>query len=349
MKRFSGFWKILKTTWTEWKADDPFRQSAVIAYYAIFSLPALLVLVINVAGIFFGKDVVGHEITRQIGSLMGHDTAESVGKIVEKAQQSKAGVIANIIAVATILFGATGVFVQLQKELNQIWDVQQKPNAGIMANLRSQLLSFGLILTIGFLLLISMVVSTALAAFSTWMNARFSGVAAVLLFIVDFVVSYSIISLLFAAMFKTLPDVKMPWRTIWTGSMITGLLFLLGKYALSFYFGKAHPGSVYGAAGSVVLILLWVSYSSMIVFFGAEFTKQFAVYHHVEVTPTKNAEPIEAAEKKKQVGELDRPESKDDKRAHSERKTKPYSFAVRRRTVRRYRLEEPGNRRLRNP
>src|ERR1051325_788908 len=295
-KIFSGTGKILKNTYTEWSAADPFRQSAVIAYYAIFSLPALLVLVINLAGFFFGKEKVSDEITRQVEAAMGSDAARQIGDVVDNASRAKAGVISSIIAVLTIIVGATGVFVQLQKSLNRIWQVKEKPNLGVMKTLKDRLFSFGLIISIGFLLLMSLVISSGLAAFSNWLESVFPDFIAYLMYALEFIVSLAVISVLFALMFKLLPDVKMRWRNVWVGSVITALLFMLGKYALSLYFGKAHPGSVYGAAGTVVLILLWSSYSSMIVFFGAEFTRQFALYHGVKITPASDAVHVEQQE-----------------------------------------------------
>jgi membrane protein len=291
--KIRGLGTIFKNTFKGWWSDDPFRQSAVIAYYAIFSLPALLVLIINVAGLFFGRDEVAEEISRQIEGAMGTETAEQVGEIIEKAGNTKTGVIAGIIAVFTIIFGATGVFVQLQTNLNNIWDVRQKPNKGLANTLKSRLFSFGLVLSIGFLLLMSLMVSTALAALSHWMEDVFSEGVAYLFYALEFIVSLTVISTLFALMFKVLPDVKMRWKDAFVGGVLTGALFILGKYGLSLYFGKAEPASVYGAAGSIVLVLLWTSYSSMIVFFGAEFTKQYMVYHDIEIQPTANAEKVD--------------------------------------------------------
>lgn len=294
-RRLSGFWKILKATFKQWNADDPFRQSAVIAYYAIFSLPALLVLIINVMGFFFEKDAINGEISRQVEGAMGSDTAKQVEEMVTKAGDTKAGLLPSIIAIITILLGATGVFIQLQKSLNHIMEVKEKPNLGFFKQLKSRLFSFGLILSIGFLLLISLVISSVLAAFSHWLQNRFPDAITYLFFVIEFAISLSVISVLFALMFKILPDVKIPWKNIWVGAFLTGVLFMIGKYALSIYFGKAEPGSVYGAAGSIILLLLWASYSSMIVFFGAEFTKQYIIYHGSKVRPTKDAEKIPEA------------------------------------------------------
>lgn len=294
-KKFSKFFKVIKETYKGWNADDPFRQSAVIAYYAIFSLPALLVLIINVVGFVFERDAINGEISRQIEGVMGAETAEQVEGIVTKAGEMDAGIISTIIAIVTIIFGATGVFVQLQKTLNLIWDVKEKEDLGFLKQLRGRLFSFGLILSIGFLLLISLVVSSGLAAASNWLEGIFPDVVAYLFYGLEFVVSLSVISVLFALMFKYLPDVKIPWKNVWIGAFLTGFLFILGKYGLSFYFGKSEPASVYGAAGSIILMLLWVSYSSMIVFFGAEFTKQYAVAHGHKIEPTKDAVKIDGS------------------------------------------------------
>ena len=303
--KFKGIGTILKRTYKGWNEDDPFRQSAVIAYYAIFSLPALLVLIINVVGFFFEKEAVNGEISRQISGVMGEDTAESIEGIVAKASEMKAGIISTIIAVVTIIFGATGVFIQLQKTLNRIWDVEQKPDQGFMVEVRHRLFSFGLIISIGFLLLISLVVSSGLAAFSHWLESYFPPAIAYLFYVLEFVVSLSVISIMFLLMFKFLPDVKQTWKSLIIGAVLTGFLFVLGKYGLSFYFGKAEPGSVYGAAGSMILMLLWVSYSSMIVFFGAEFTKQYAVYHGTHIEPTKIARKIDGPEAKRDLEKKD--------------------------------------------
>lgn len=297
--KLKGLGTIIKKTFKGWNEDDPFRQSSVIAYYAIFSLPALLVLIINVAGFFFGKERVSEEITKQIGDAMGASTAEQIGSIVTKAGETKAGVISSIIAIATIIFGATGVFVQLQTNLNQIWDVKQKSSQGFLKMLKNRLFSFGLIVSIGFLLLMSLVISTLLTAFSDYIEGVFPDAIAYLFYALEFTISLLVITVLFMLMFKILPDVKLKWREVIVGSLLTGMLFILGKYGLSFYFGKAEPASVYGAAGSIILILLWSSYSSMIVFFGAEFTKQYAVYHGMKIEPTKDAEKITAAETEK--------------------------------------------------
>lgn len=278
--------ELFKKTFKEWNDKDPFRQSAVIAYYAIFSIPGLLVLIIAITGYFFGKDAVNENILAQISSTLGADTAAQIKEILIKASESKSTIWGSIIGGITILVGATGVFVELQVTLNAIWQVKVVPKTGILPILKARLFSFGLILAIAFLLTISLVLSTALAAVGMLIKGSDSAFVVMIFNVLNFVFSLVIISFLFALMFKVLPDAKVQWKHVWLGSILTGLLFTIGKTALAFYFSTAEPASVYGAAGSVILILLWVSYSSMILFFGAEFTFIYAKKYTGKVAPS---------------------------------------------------------------
>ncbi len=283
-------WQLLKTAFKSWNEKDPFRESAIIAYYAIFSLPALLVIVIATASLFFGREVVTGTIHDQIAATMGSDTANQVKEMILNASKTKESVLASIIGVITLLVGATGVFAQLQKSLNIIWEVKADPKKqGILQTLKTRLFSFGLIVSIGFLLLISLVVTSVLSVLSNWMKAHLPDFMMYIFLILNFLVSFGVVVVLFALMFKVLPDAKIKWKHVWVGALFTGLLFELGKFALGLYFGKSEPGSVYGAAGSIVLILLWVSYSSMILFFGAEFTKAHANHVSGAIPPTEIA------------------------------------------------------------
>lgn len=288
--RLNKVWPLLKVTAKRWYARDPFKESSVIAYNAIFSLPGLLVVVVSVAGYFLGKDAVNGRLHDQVSQVMGPSTAEQIEQMIAAAYKNKDSLVATIIAIATIIIGATAVFVQLQKSLNNIWEVKAKPSkSGILVYLKTRLFSFGLILSIAFLLLISLVISSILAALSAWVLQHWSESLLVLFQIVNFILSLGMTMLLFAFMFKILPDVKIKWRLVWTGAFLTALLFVIGKTLLGLYFGKADPGSGYGAAGSVVLILLWASYSSMIVFFGAEFTRVYSDYFYGEVPVSETA------------------------------------------------------------
>lgn len=224
--------------------------------------------------------------------MMGPDTAKQIESMVAAASIDKKSIFATIIALVVLVLGATGVFVQLQKTMNIIWDVKAKPQAKgkILSFIKTRIMSFGLILSIGFLLLISLVITSTLALFGDWMAARMPDIAVIALQAINFIVSFGLITVLFALMFKFLPDVKIRWKDVWMGALLTSLLFSIGKLALGLYFGKTEPASVYGAAGSVVLIMLWISYSCMILLFGAEFTQQYSVTHGHKVVPLEHAE-----------------------------------------------------------
>ncbi len=281
--------QISKNALREWWEKDPFRQSAIIAYYAIFSIPGLLVLIIAIAGYFFGTDVVNKNLIDQISETIGQETALQIQDVLTKSTAEKSTIWGSIIGISVLLVGATGVFVELQKTLNLIWNVKVKPQNGLWLVVKARLFSFGLILAIAFLLTISLVISTALVAVSNFIAFESSQVMMTLYGILNFIISLMVISALFAMIFKILPDAKIEWKHVWLGSIVTGLLFTIGKMALAYYFGKADPASVYGAAGSIILILLWVSYSSMILFFGAEFTFAYAKMYSGTIAPTEIA------------------------------------------------------------
>lgn len=281
---------LLKKTFKAWNERDPFRQSAIIAYYAIFSLPALLAIVVAVAGFIFGREAVTGQLSSQIGDIMGKSTAKQIEEMIANASIGSKSVWATIIAVITLLLGATGVFVQLQKTLNLIWEVKPAPKKkAFLRLLRTRLLSFGMILSIGFLLIISLVITSLIAMFGNWLQVQLPELAVFILQLVNFIISFGIISLLFALIYKYLPDAKIHWQEVWWGAILTAALFSLGKLALGIYFAKANPTSTYGAAGSVVLIMLWISYSCMIFFFGAEFTREYATREGKSITPSEEA------------------------------------------------------------
>lgn len=284
--KFSHLGLLLKETFIEWNDKDPFRQSAVIAYYAIFSIPGLLVLIIAIAGYFFGVDAVNDNIINQISDTIGKETAMQIKETLEKSSRSRSTTWGSVVGVVILLVGATGVFVELQKTLNLIWNVKLKPQNSFITILKARLFSFGLILAIAFLLIISLVISAAVSAFGNWIVVDTSYAINSIIIAIKFIISLCVMTALFAMIFKILPDAKIKWKHVWLGSLLTGLLFAIGETILSYYFGKVEPASVYGAAGSIILILLWVSYSSMILFFGAEFTAAFARKYSGVVPPT---------------------------------------------------------------
>ena len=274
---FKTIGKLFKKAFKTWLSRDPFRESSIIAYNAIFSLPGLLVVVVTLAGYCFGAEIVNRQVHNSISDAMGTETADQIQEMVLVAARSKDSVWATVLGIVTMVLGATGVFVQMQKSLNIIWEVEATTKkVGIWPMIRHRLFSFGLIISIAFLLLMSLVISSLLAAAGTWLQNRYTEAPLWVFTVLNFFVSLFIVSFLFALMFKFLPDAKIKWRFVWVGSVVTALLFTIGKTLLGFYFGKAEPGSGYGAAGSIILILLWTSYSSMIVFFGAEFTKAYS-------------------------------------------------------------------------
>lgn len=266
---------LLVDTYKAWDKDSPFRLSAVVAYYAILSLPGLLVIIINLVGSFWGPEIVQGHLTDEISRALGWDAAESIRTMIIETQNESKNTIATILGIGTIIFGATGVFYHLQISINQIWEIKVE-DMTIVKMLVRRLRSFAFILVIGFLLLISFIVTTVITALTTYIKNLFPDLVIYIAYVLDILISISIITVLFALMFKYLPDAKIKWKAVWVGALITAILFVLGKSLLGYYFGEADPGSTYGAAGTVILILLWVSYSCLILFFGAEFTWVYA-------------------------------------------------------------------------
>lgn len=285
---FREFWHLTKATFTKWNERDPFNSSIIIAYYTIFSLPGLLVIIINIAGYFYDRKVITTQISVQIEAMMGAETATDIESIVGKASEKKGTVLASVLGIATLLFGATGVFYQLQQMLNRIWQVKPKVKTThkLLELARDRLFSFGLILVVGFLLLVSLVISAALSAVSTWVATHLSESINILFKFLDILFSVGAITILFASIFKFLPDAKIRWKDVWLGAFVTAVLFSIAKFALGLYFGKSDPGSTYGAAGSVILIMLWVSYTGLILLFGAEFTHVYIQRQGKKVRPT---------------------------------------------------------------
>jgi membrane protein len=295
---FHSLIQLFKAAFKSWSDREPFNNSVIIAYYAIFSLPGLLVIIINLAGYFYGTEAVTHSISQQIAGLVGTDSAKDIEEIVATSSKTKGSVLATILSIATLLFGATGVFYQLQQVLNKMWEVKPKPKQKILKLIRDRLFSFGLILVVAFLLLISLVISALLSAFTEWFARSISDSLEFLFHIIDIIVSIGVVTLLFAAIFKFLPDAKIRWKDVWFGAFVTAFLFIVAKFALGLYFGKSNPGTAYGAAGTIVLIMLWVSYSGLILLYGAEFTQVYANRFGKKVEPVEGA--VSTNKKKKQ-------------------------------------------------
>lgn len=280
---------LFKETAVRWWSRDPFRNSAVISYYTIFSLPGLLVIIVNLVGYFFGKEEVTQRLTVEIQGVIGADAARDVAGILARAWEAEGFTAASMVGIATLIFGATGVFYQLQQTLDMVWEVRPEPKRKFFKLIMDRVFSFSLILTVGFLLLVSLVLSAALAYLSNWAAEQFSPALKVLFRILDLCVSLTAVTALFAAIFKVLPDAEVRWKDVWVGAFVTAVLFVLAKYALGFYFANSAPASTYGAAGSIVLVMLWVTYSAMILFYGAEFTRIYADRYGHEIRPAEFA------------------------------------------------------------
>lgn len=290
INKLKVFWQLLREAFSQWSSNEPFTNSAVIAYYTIFSLPGLLVIIINIAGFFFGKEAVTGELTGEIQDLTGgRDVAKDIESIIANATLSENSKLANILAIATLLYGATGVFYQIQGVLNRIWKVKSKPKQKLLKVIKDRLFSFGLILAVGFLLLVSLILSSLLGTISTWLTQNFSEKLNFMVRTIDIALSIGMITLLFAAIFRFLPDAEIKWRYVWSGALLTSFLFAAAKYGLSYYFETSSPASTYGAAGTVVLIMLWVSYAGWILIYGAQFTKVYADRFEVKVEPSEHA------------------------------------------------------------
>ncbi len=279
---------IFRDAFFQWIDREPFRNSAVISFYTIFSLPGLLVIIINLAGYFYGQEAITRRISAEIEGMIGGNTAKDIEAIIANASVHRDFTFTSMIGIATLIFGATGVFYQLQQTLNSIWEVKPQVDSTdrkILKMVLDRISSFGLILAVGFLLLVSLVLSALLTILSDWVAFYFSETFNILFRILDLSLSLGVITFLFAAIFKFLPDAVVPWRDVWTGAFVTALLFVLAKFALGIYFGHSNPASAYGAAGTIILIMLWVSYVGLIVLFGAEFTRIYADYRGTKAKP----------------------------------------------------------------
>lgn len=283
-------WRALKRSLKQFGEDKVLRLAASLAYYAMFSIGPLLVIAVGVAGLAMGKEQVRHEVQQQLQSMLGANSAKTLESMMT-AQKHGTSLITTIVGIVALLFGAGGVFGQLQDALNTIWEVESKPGTGIWGLLRQRFLSLTMVLGTGFLLLVSMALTTFLSSGMGALGDKLpmsEGIAHAL----NFIVSFGVISLLFAMIFKYLPDVKVPFRVVWFGALLTAFLFTIGKYGLAFYLGRASTTSTYGAAGSVIVIMMWVYYASIILLFGVEFTHAYARVTGTEVVPNKYAVPI---------------------------------------------------------
>ena len=301
MKKLKEIWSLIKETFQDWSEDKAPRLAAALSYYTVFSLAPLLVLVIAITGFIIGNNQqIREQIITQVQSTVGAQGAEAVSTLIDNTSQPRSGIIATIIGVGTLLLGATGLFGQLQDALNTIWEVKPKEGRGIMGMIKDRFLSFTMILGVSFLLLVSLVISAALTLINNYFTNLLGGLG-ILAQILNIVISIGVISLIFAMIFKILPDVEISWGDVWIGALVTAILFTIGKQLLGVYLGSSATTSAYGAAGSLVVLLLWVYYSAQILFLGAEFTQVYARRYgsHI-ITPSESARAVTEAERAKE-------------------------------------------------
>jgi membrane protein len=285
---------LVKESFSEWSNDKCPRLGAALSYYTIFSLAPLLLLVVSIAGLAFGREAAEGRILGELSGMVGTEAAETIQTAGAKANKPAAGIIGLVLGFVALLFGATGVVVELQDALNTVWKVVPKPGRGIKGMIRTRLLSLAMIAALGFLLLVSLVVSALLAGLTGWLRGVI-GDFVVIGWIADIVISLAVVSSLIALMYKILPEAKVAWRDVWVGAGVTAFLFLLGKYLISVYIGQASVGSAFGAAGSLAVLLVWIYYSAQIILLGAELTRVYANRFGEKVVPTPQAMPAAEA------------------------------------------------------
>jgi len=282
---FKGIWEVLKNSFQGFSNDKVMKMASSLAYYTVFSLAPLLIIIISLSGIFLGKEAAEGKVYGQLENFVGSNTALQLQETIRNASLSGKSDMAVAIGIITLVVGATTVFAQIQDSINSIWGLKPKPKSGLLQFLRNRVLSFSIIIGLGFLLLVSLTLSTLIDGFSSALQARFPHITVVFFYVVNLAITLLITAVIFGAIFKVLPDAKIKWKDVVAGAITTALLFMLGKFAISYYIRQSHVGSTYGAAGSLVILLLWVYYSAIILYFGAEFTKAFAMKYGDNIHP----------------------------------------------------------------
>ena len=289
-RRARSYGALIKETVSQWTEDEASRLAASLALYTLLSIAPLLVVAVAVAGLALGDEAARGQIGHQLATVVGPQAGQSIESLVANAKTPSSGIVSSVVGLIVGLFGASGVFGELQSALNRIWEVKPKPGRGIRGVLRDRFFSFSMVMGVAFLLLVSLVVSAALATLSGF----FEGVVELPLLweVVNGVVSLAVTSVLFALIFKLVPDVKLAWRDVWVGGVVTALLFSIGRVALAWYVGRGATVSPFGAAGSLVALIVWVYYSAQILFLGAEFARVYAARYGSRIVPTENAVPL---------------------------------------------------------
>jgi membrane protein len=281
-------WHLIKEAATDWSHDRAPRLGAALAYYTVFSIVPLLIIIIAIIGLVFGQEAAQGAIMQQIAGLVGEQSAAALKDMIQRANEPSSGILSTVIAIGTLMVGASAFFGELQAALNTVWGLEPKEGLGIWGFIKARFLSMATVLGTAFLLLVSLVLSTALSAMGKW----FSGILPLPEFVlqsINVLLSFAVITGLFSLIFKVLPDAHISWWDVWVGAALTAALFTIGKFAIGLYLGKSNVGSAYGAAGSLVIVLVWVYYSAQILLYGAEFTQVYANRRGERIVPTQDA------------------------------------------------------------
>jgi membrane protein len=289
MVQIKTFWKVLRKAGSSFIEDNGMKLSASLSYYTVFSLCPILIIVMSLAGVVFGKDAVQGRIYEQISGLVGNDAAIQIQEIIINIEKSQHGTIGAIVGVVLLVFGATGVFTEIQDSINYIWSVKAKPKKGWLKYLSNRAISFSLLVGIGFVLLVALVVNALMDILNDRLEKILPTYSVYLFHILSLVLILLIISLLFTIIYKVLPDAIIAWKDAMVGAIFTTLLFLIGKFLIGYYLGSSNIGLTYGTAASIVIILVWVYYSSIILYFGAEFTRMYAIHVGKGIKPNETA------------------------------------------------------------
>ena len=281
----SKTWYLLRTTFLEFNDDNAIKLSAALSYYTIFALPPLLIIIITICGFFFGEEAVTGELYGQINRLVGNDAAIQIQDAIKNVQLSDSNVFVTIFGVVMLLIGASGVFAEIQSSINFIWGLRAKPNKGLKKFIQNRIMSFSMIVSVGFLMLVSLMLNAVLDVLNARLKLYLADSTVYLFYVINLIIVLGSITLLFAIIFRTLPDGIIKWKDAFIGAGCTAVLFMIGKFAIGFYLGNSTIASVYGAAGSVIIILVWVYYSAIILYFGAEFTKVYAKTYGGKIAP----------------------------------------------------------------
>ncbi len=283
---FKEIWVVLKNAINGFIEHKVTRMSGALAYYTVFSMAPLLILIISLSAMFFSRDAVEGQVYTQLVGFMGSDTAKQLQEIIKNAAIGDKDKIALIVSIVTLLIGATTVFAEIQDSINDIWGLKAKPKRGWLKLIQNRFLSFSVIISLVFILLVSLVITTLLDELNNRLREIFPDITVVVFYVFNQLFTLIVVSIIFAVIFKVLPDAEIRWKDVLSGALATAILFMLGKFAISFYISKSDVGSTYGATGSLVVLLLWTYYSSIILYFGAEFTKAFAVKYGSEIYPS---------------------------------------------------------------